>query len=55
MPPIRRPFDIVHIAQTQFPDDPRPRKEALAAAELGARVAVIALQEAFPCPIPCRT
>ncbi|HEU4829197.1 MAG TPA: glycosyltransferase [Gemmatimonadales bacterium] len=45
MPPIRRPFDIVHIAQTQFPDDPRPRKEVLAAAELGARVAVIALQD----------
>lgn len=52
MPPIRRPFDIVHIAQTQFPDDPRPRKEVLAAAELGARVAVIALQDGLdPRPV----
>jgi len=40
-----RPFDIVHIAQTQFPDDPRPRREALAAAATGARVAVIALRD----------
>ena len=45
MTPRRRPFDIVHIAQTQFPDDARPRREALAAAETGARVAVIALQD----------
>lgn len=52
MPPIRRPFDIVHIAQTQFPDDPRPRKEVLAASELGARVAVIALQDGLdPRPV----
>ena len=41
----RRPFDIVHIAQTQFPDDARPRREALVAAEMGARVAVVALQD----------
>jgi glycosyltransferase involved in cell wall biosynthesis len=41
----RRPFDIVHIGQTQFPDDARPRREALVAAETGARVAVIALQD----------
>ncbi|HET7111399.1 MAG TPA: glycosyltransferase [Gemmatimonadales bacterium] len=40
-----RSFDIVHIAQTQFPDDPRPRREALAAAATGARVAVIALRD----------
>lgn len=35
----------MHIAQTQFPDDARPRREAIAAAETGARVAVIALQD----------
>ena len=52
VPPIRRPFDIVHIAQTQFPDDPRPRKEVLAATELGLRVAVIALQDGLdPRPV----
>ncbi len=52
MPPIRRPFDIVHIAQTQFPDDPRPRTEVLAATELGLRVAVIALQDGLdPRPV----
>ena len=52
MPPIRRPFDIVHIAQTQFPDDPRPRKEVLAATELGLRVAVIALRDGLdPRPV----
>ncbi len=46
------PFDIVHVAQTQFPDDPRPRREALAAAATGARVAVIALQDgADPRPV----
>jgi glycosyltransferase involved in cell wall biosynthesis len=39
------PFDIVHITQSQFPDDPRPRREALAAAATGARVAVIALRD----------
>ena len=49
---IRRPFDIVHIAQTAFPDDPRPRKEVLAATQLGARVAVIALRDGLdPRPI----
>jgi glycosyltransferase involved in cell wall biosynthesis len=47
-----RPFDIVHIAQTQFPDDARPRREALVAAETGARVAVIALQDGLdPRPV----
>jgi glycosyltransferase involved in cell wall biosynthesis len=52
VPPIRRPFDVVHIAQTQFPDDPRPRKEVLAATELGLRVAVIALQDGLdPRPV----
>jgi glycosyltransferase involved in cell wall biosynthesis len=52
VPPSRRPFDIVHIAQTQFPEDPRLRKEAVAAAELGARVAVIALQDGLdPRPV----
>jgi glycosyltransferase involved in cell wall biosynthesis len=46
------PFDIVHIAQTQFPDDARPRREALVAASTGARVAVIALQDGLdPRPI----
>lgn len=45
MAPRRRPYDIVHIAQTQFPDDARPRREALAGAATGARVAVIALQD----------
>ncbi|HET7603501.1 MAG TPA: glycosyltransferase [Gemmatimonadales bacterium] len=47
-----RPFDIVHIAQTQFPDDARPRREALVAAATGARVAVIALQDGLdPRPV----
>lgn len=47
-----RPFDIVHIAQTQFPDDSRPRREALVAAATGARVAVIALQDGLdPRPV----
>ncbi|HET8633221.1 MAG TPA: glycosyltransferase [Gemmatimonadales bacterium] len=46
------PFDIVHIAQTQFPDDARPRREALVAAATGARVAVIALQDGLdPRPV----
>ena len=40
----RHPFDIVHITQSPFPEDPRPRREAAAAAELGVRVAVIALR-----------
>ena len=39
--PRRRPFDIVHIAQTTFPEDPRPRREAMLAAETGARVAIV--------------
>lgn len=39
-----RPFDVVHIAHTPFPDDQRPRREALLAAATGARVAVIAAQ-----------
>lgn len=48
----RRPFDIVHIAQTQFPDDARPRREALVAAATGARVAVVALQDGLdPRPV----
>ena len=37
----RRPFDIVHLAHTTFPEDPRPRREALIAAETGARVVII--------------
>ena len=37
----RRPFDIVHLAHTTFPEDPRPRREAMIAAETGARVAII--------------
>lgn len=44
MRPARRPYDIVHLAQTAFPDDPRPRREAMVAAETG-RVAIIVLQE----------
>jgi glycosyltransferase involved in cell wall biosynthesis len=39
----RRPFDIVHLAHTTFPEDPRPRREAMIAAETGARVAVVVL------------
>src|SRR5690606_361439 len=47
-----RPFDIVHIAHTPFPDDPRPRKEVIAASETGARTAVIALQDGLdPRPV----
>ena len=38
------PFDIVHIAQSPFPEDPRVRREAQIAARTGARVAVIAQQ-----------
>lgn len=45
MPPARRPFDIVHVAHTSFPDDPRPRREAMVAAETGRRVAIIVLQD----------
>jgi glycosyltransferase involved in cell wall biosynthesis len=39
----RRPFDIVHITQSKFPEDPRPRREAGIATEVGERVVVIAL------------
>lgn len=42
MPRHCQPFDVVHIAHTSFPDDQRPRREALLAAEGGKRVAVIA-------------
>jgi glycosyltransferase involved in cell wall biosynthesis len=45
MPRPRRPFDIVHVAQTQFPDDPRPRREAAVATEAAERVAVVVLQD----------
>ena len=37
----RRPFDIVHLAHTTFPEDPRPRREAIIAAETGAKVAIV--------------
>jgi glycosyltransferase involved in cell wall biosynthesis len=40
----RRAFDIVHLAHTTFPEDPRPRREAMIAAETGARVAIIVAQ-----------
>jgi glycosyltransferase involved in cell wall biosynthesis len=40
----RRPFDIVHLAHTTFPEDPRPRREAMIAAGTGARVAIIVAQ-----------
>lgn len=42
---MRKPFDIVHVTQSAFPDDPRPRREAVVAAQIGARVAVVALRE----------
>jgi len=45
VPPARRPFDIVHVAHTSFPDDPRPRREAMVAAETGRRVAIVVLQD----------
>lgn len=45
MPPARRPFDIVHVAHTSFPEDPRPRREAAVAAETGRRVAIVVLQD----------
>jgi len=44
LPTLGRPIDILHIAHSPFPEDPRPRREATAAAALGVRVAVIALQ-----------
>ena len=31
----------MHLAHTTFPEDPRPRREAMIAAESGARVAII--------------
>ncbi len=43
MPASRRPFDIVHLAQTTFPEDPRPRREAMIAAETGARVVIVVI------------
>jgi glycosyltransferase involved in cell wall biosynthesis len=42
---VHRAFDIIHLTQSPFPDDPRPRREAILAAETGAHVAVIALRE----------
>ncbi len=39
----RRTFDIVHLAHTTFPEDPRPRREAMIATETGARVAIVVL------------
>lgn len=39
----RRPFDIVHLTQSKFPEDPRPRREAGIASEIAARVVIIAL------------
>lgn len=38
------PFEVVHLAHTSFPEDPRVRREAMISAELGARVAVIVLR-----------
>lgn len=40
-----RPFDVVHIVHSAFPEDARPRREAMIAAVDGASVAVIALQD----------
>jgi glycosyltransferase involved in cell wall biosynthesis len=37
-------FDVVHLAHTWIPEDPRVRKEALVSAEAGARVAVVVLR-----------
>jgi glycosyltransferase involved in cell wall biosynthesis len=37
-------FDVVHLAYTEFPADTRVKREALAVAALGLRVAVIALR-----------
>ncbi len=42
---VRRPFDIVHVAHTSFPDDPRPRREVMAAAEAADRVAIVVLRD----------
>jgi len=41
---LRRPFDIVHVTQSHFPEDPRPRHEAIVARDLVSRVGVIAMQ-----------
>jgi glycosyltransferase involved in cell wall biosynthesis len=41
----RRPFDIVHVAHTSFPEDPRPRREAMVAADTAGRVAIVVLQD----------
>lgn len=41
--PHRRPFDIVHLAHTTFPEDPRPRREVMIAAEIGERTAIVVL------------
>jgi len=40
----RTPIEIVHLAYTHFPADTRVKREALAAAATGRRVAVIALR-----------
>jgi glycosyltransferase involved in cell wall biosynthesis len=42
--PMTEPFDIVHLAFTFFPADTRVKREALAAAGSGGRVAVVALR-----------
>jgi len=39
-----RPIEIVHLAYTSFPADTRVKREALAGASIGRRVAVVALQ-----------
>lgn len=41
---MQRPFDIVHITQSHFPEDPRPRHEAMVASDVVSRVGVIAMQ-----------
>jgi len=46
----RRPFDIVHLTQSKFPEDPRPRREAGIAAEVVSRVVIIALGAAGTVP-----
>lgn len=43
--PTRPPFDIVHLAHTTFPEDPRPRRESVLAAETGARTAIVVLND----------
>lgn len=42
------PFDVVHIAYSPFPSDPRVRREVLALANAGYSVAVIALASDQP-------